>query len=501
MFTFRVSETFPQDTPSSHSNNVGDDFCRYVRRTVKKELAPFSFWRNRRFRLYTTPNETREGKVLKWYQHQLTDDTSTRPARWMLVTVLDGFEKHDKITIRSTPKVKYTRGRTGMIVKSEAKGDKYQVQLLTQPRVITVAKENLELWPRFFEVHRMNIDGGGTLIDCGYCGYDCIPTNVPFCCKLSLEWIDPPSPVLELHPNVTQVNCPSCRAVEPPDKAFSRFTRLYVDECPICTETKPCHQLSACQHRFCSDCWKQWRTTTHSTIPISQPTSDDAMEKFGDSIQSSLRVLKSLAHSHDAEEGFRRYWIQLRQASIHVFCYRGILQEFVDELFKMAAVEILLRVIDERAKEIRCGLVRLDLVEATMEYEKEGIHKTAPIFYWTQGHIQYLQSICCHRMGQLHERNHNFHSAIHWHQRALWHLTQQVLLQKCNSAECLARLTRQHHNLGFAQKRAGFFQHALTSYNQAMDLCPNDSTKGNLEVLVEEMKQWTGTSGKMTPGC
>ena len=115
---------------------------------------------------------------------------------------------------------------------------------------------------------------------------------------ISLEWIDEAIPSIELHENVISANCPTCRAIEDPLVAYDDdldASTLNLQECPICNESKMCRALQCCSHKFCVDCWAQWRNSTCTKIPsgVSRPTEDGVelqnirREKY-DFLQSTL---------------------------------------------------------------------------------------------------------------------------------------------------------------------------------------------------------------------
>lgn len=94
----------------------------------------------------------------------------------------------------------------------------------------------------------MNVEGGGTLrLGDG--------ENESL---LSLEWLEPASPYVNLNQDVLTFDCPCCRKAEPVALAFNTSPTTTNDECPVCLETAEC-QVLACGHSFCNDCWNRCR--------------------------------------------------------------------------------------------------------------------------------------------------------------------------------------------------------------------------------------------------
>lgn len=542
------------------TSNCGRDWDAYVKRVegpfpydhrapVTRELR---MWHERRCRIYFSPTDFRRAKVVMWEQSNHGPFSST--TKWTLTVHYlnedgeEGYAKGDIVDIDGKPK-KHD-GKRGRIVAVMPSG-KFKVRLDEDSIVfVMVAAENLRKLNIYYDVHRMNITGGGIIVE----GGDEDGGDV----KMSLEWIDPPDPPIpsDLYSNVVNINCPTCRAVEPNEIAFDDTTvklKLHSDVCPVCTEPNKLSRTLQCGHVLCNDCFRQWRDKGNSKIPstVSEPhidptrlqrerdsnfqklrailpatvmngtattrssvrrtrssntrsAADDAMERFRDRIKSTLQELDDLAHpsisrNNDrgdiltADESLTRYWTKLRQMSIHFLCEQSIAEELLDELNSKAAVEILMRVTEERADGIVSGLQTLGLIKpedvAAGDEEK-----------WAQGYVEHLCSKYCNRMGELYEDEGNYRSAIHWYDRAILHSRKRKELQPGSVEECNAVLSMFHNNLGVAQRRAGMLNAAMESYNIAIGLHPSDQTAvNNMERLNMELEQWTGTSGKLTP--
>ena len=214
----------------------------------KREL---DFWMGRRLRFYKSPTEFVEAKVVMWLQESNTRMSERFPyeTEWTLklegdldFTLSKPDGKYREVTLH---KPKAHAGKTGTIVRFPSDGgDRYKIQMdddplkfVTLPRDSFTRKYNLH-------VHRMNVHGGGIL---RYCRCD-----TPTCQAkhYSIEWIDPPSPVLDLNRSVAKVTCPTCRAVEPTARAFDDRD---------CNTTSP--KKSRHRKRPRLPCHHPWRTT------------------------------------------------------------------------------------------------------------------------------------------------------------------------------------------------------------------------------------------------
>jgi hypothetical protein len=99
-------------------------------------------------------------------------------------------------------------------------------------------------------VHRLNVQGGGT--------FKLYRENDNEAILLSLEWLEPASPSVNLFDKILTFDCPCCRATEPVRVAFEATTKETTAECPVCMDTIECRVLS-CGHAVCEDCWGNCR--------------------------------------------------------------------------------------------------------------------------------------------------------------------------------------------------------------------------------------------------
>lgn len=149
-------------------------------------------------------------------------------------------------------------------------------------------------------------------------------------------------------------------------------------------------------------------------------------------------------------------------------------------------LEILLKVWEERVDELASAI-------ADMTRLGHGAGAPHPEQVFNQ-----IGMIYTNRLGELYEEVSNFRGAILWYERAVVFAKKR----KPHVPDVYANpaIGRQYSNLALAQKRAGFLTKALENYNIAVPVDPTGSVQ-NREKLIAEIKEWTGSSGKLTPGC
>lgn len=514
-------------------SNCGDEFDQYVSRALQ-EPFPYSpmrpasrtvdeLWKNRRFRLYSSPDKIRTGKVVGWTQWNAGPFSGR--TNWDIKVEMDQIDKGDKVVVEELPKAH--KGKRGVVVKRLAGGRVKIVLEQEHLQFITVQEKHLKSLPTTWLVNRMNINGGGTIKSHDETLDDQL---------LSLEWIDPPLPIFSMNVGGRHITCPTCRAVEPIERAFNDDEEECNNSkckdlpcCPICTENVKCRTLQ-CRHHVCYDCWRQWREKATSEIPssVSQPiipedqlqrqrdrsfqrwrtqlphtlggtatlatgrrksTEDDidlAMERANASIGGFLEDLDN-AVEDGGDEGLVYFWEQLLGISVHLLCVVHLMDKLVSDLFSVPAVEIVMLVVESRSQEI-CSYP--DLV---------------PLKLSAQTYIQYIYCRCCNRIGALNEEADNVHCAMYWFERAVMYASRMVELEKDSGSDdakstCNEQLGIQHGSLGDVQERAGLLTKALASYNAAIALSAGLAGI-ELETVQNEIEEWTGTSGNLTPGC
>ncbi|KAL3905400.1 MAG: hypothetical protein SGARI_004482, partial [Bacillariaceae sp.] len=121
-------------------------------------------------------------------------------------------------------------------------------------------------------------------------------------------------------------------------------------------------------------------------------------------------------------------------------------------------------------------------------------------------------------------------SAVYWYERAVSSSLKRLELEGDNSKHAKNQLARHYNDLAVATKRAGKLVEAQGHYDTALryvglgkvkdgdlkiesllkahhdtDLDYNERTKATIDInrvaLINELKEWTGNSERLTPGC
>jgi hypothetical protein len=243
------------------SSYCGEEFDDYVFQALDSPF-PFSpvgassrelpdLWKNRRFKLHYR-GKWREGRVCGFRQYNPTE--STMETCWQMDVQLDTIEPCDQVELKLVGVTKRTtRLHEDGTVKITAKNDGESTEYTIKP---SESSDGIELaTPRMkLHVHRMNVEGGGTF------KFDRQNENEPL---LSLEWLEPASPSVNLFEKIVTFDCPICRAKEPVMAAFEPAAKTTRAECPVCMETTKCRVLS-CGHSVCEDCWGSCRLAATS---------------------------------------------------------------------------------------------------------------------------------------------------------------------------------------------------------------------------------------------
>jgi tetratricopeptide (TPR) repeat protein len=265
---------------------------------------------------------------------------------------------------------------------------------------------------------------------------------------------------------------------------------------------------------------------------------EDAMEKFFERLGSILCRLDDTVHApviriRNADSAnLKEFWSELRKAPVHIFCFDGYFKDFLDEFYSMAGLEIICNVIQERSKEIEAA--RWLYLESGGAYriEADGDASSADgedLETKVKGYLLFLMALCHTRMAELHEDDNEYYSAIFWYERAISSSLKRLELEGDSSKHARSQLAVRYNNLGLATKRAGKLTEAGEHYDTAIeytglakggidDINFDDTEKVNDRdtdyvavtkrsidrnrcTLNKEFKLWTGTSGRLTPGC
>jgi hypothetical protein len=154
-------------------------------------------------------------------------------------------------------------------------------------------------------------------------------------------------------------------------------------------------------------------------------------------------------------------------------------------------LEIMIRVLEERSDELIASLETVDgLLKRPSESERG---------------VEIICSHYCCNIGERYEEKKDYRGAVPWYHRGLLYaITNSQMISQTSGPffdSCMMQLASMYCNLGLAQKHCGLLSLALENYNASLEIMNQDGVHKNRETLRREMKQWTGSSGTLTPGC
>jgi hypothetical protein len=320
----------------------------------------------------------------------------------------------------------------------------------------------------------MNVEGGGTLKVIG-------DENAPL---ISLEWLESASPSINLNAGILSFDCPCCRAAEPVLVACEAPALTKKDDCPVCLETKECRVLE-CGHGVCHACWSSCRKAAmYGSIELE----DLDLEEIQKERAERYRLFKkkrtrwsardeTLKHRFAATVGeiaeeVRRDeqgLVRLKREFMveHPSLWVSEKSSLFDDL-SIAGCKIVLQVIEERMDEIQ-------------ETATDDVHNTT--FY------------LCFLIAGRYAQASNYFAAVPWAELSLFYVKQ------------IAKKDREHLSVGYqfaaqAQRDADFLSKSMKNYDASLVvMSENDKAYQEQQSLLLQMEQWTGSSGKLTPGC
>ncbi|KAG7354550.1 hypothetical protein IV203_003906 [Nitzschia inconspicua] len=385
---------------------LNDPFpCRHVYSSVPQSQE-MDLWKNRRFRLYKDTDNVLEGTVVDWIQ--LVNGPYSISTEWKIraaILTFAGLEVDDTAIISEGGPKEHQNQKCRIISAISSDGTTYKVQLVDDPlKFVDVHRDHLKLIQQYTVV-RMNVHGGG-VVSCD--GDDC---------KYSLEWIDPPSPLIDLSGDSNKACCPICQAVEPTVEAFddSAFETTMDDDkkqqephtCPVCSMNETPLRTLYCNHQLCQECWSVSRDPSTSFLPANltpplmeenelQRTRDYYYNYFHEKLPHTImdgtatRPLQDQSIGDDQVEmafsdvyeydeddddddeyiikkpslniqldDLTQYWKTLKGGAIHMFIFWNVFRNLVVGLKNAIAIKIVWKVVQERSEEIENARRRL----------------------------------------------------------------------------------------------------------------------------------------------
>lgn len=322
-------------------------------------------------------------------------------------------------------------------------------------------------------VNRMNIKGGGTL------QREAVNSEL-----ISLEWLDEAFPSVNLEEGMLVYKCPYCRAVEPIMEAHEQAVATKSSECPVCLEIQNCRVLG-CGHCICQTCWNSCLKAA-STIHL-QFSSLDSQEvqrekrqreqEYSSKLASgearrvncfAQLVKRTVSSGHQDLQQFRK---ELMVESMRIFFYSDV--KAVISQLSADAIKIILQVLEDRKDE---------LFAMSLSSDMEMRAFVSSLFFY-----------CCDVIAEKYRQAGRIRFALPWSELALFHAK-----QTCSRP----LLAAAHIFLGSSQQSAGMLSEACKTFDGSLGLGSSavDVWKYR-EALICEIEQWTGSSGRLTPGC
>lgn len=406
-------------------SECGDEFDEYVRHVIGgiggSQRTVSTLWTGRRFKLHYQ-GEWREGKVHEWNQWKV--DPRRHLTKWSVTVEL---------------------------ICADASEINTMIKLC---------------------VNRVNVKGGGTL-------QQKAPDDSPL---FSLEWLDPPSPLINLEQGVLIYKCPYCRTAEPVVSAHEHASNTRTEECPVCLELSECRVLG-CGHSVCHSCWKHFlEATTYGGISFEQLDEETIQRQRARRHELFVRNKLSTRENHFAQlvkntllpgnQNLALFRKEIMVESVLMFFYSDV--KVVINKLSIDAVKIFLQVLHARKEEL--FVVLNGILKAELEEFVNSIS-----FY------------CCDIIADSFRQCGRTRCALPWSELALFHAKQ---------ARSRTLLAAAHVFLGSTQQSAGMLMEASRTFDGSLGL---GSSAGDVwkyrEDLLREIEQWIGTSGKLTPGC
>jgi hypothetical protein len=143
-------------------------------------------------------------------------------------------------------------------------------------------------------------------------------------------------------------------------------------------------------------------------------------------------------------------------------------KKHLHDQLSMAGCKIVLQVIEERMYEIQEAL-------------NCDVHDTT--FY------------LCFLISRRYAQAKNYFAAVPWAELSLFHTKQM-------GKEDREHLSIAHQFAAQAQRDADLFSKSMENYDASLvAMSENDKACREQQILLRQMEQWTGSSGRLTPGC
>jgi hypothetical protein len=504
---------------------AGQTFGEYVKRALT-EPFPYSsthpasrkidaLWKERRLQILWKKNGAwRNGRVVSWIESNT--DPSSRCTVWSLTVELDDlpeskdFADADRVQVQGLAQAVYYNGRSGRIVAPlngegrfpvllEPLGDEVHgetpVTIGVKPGNLVMAKEWL------VHVNRMNIEGGGTVHN-----KDCL---------ISMEWLEPADPQIDLRDGSWRWTCPLCRNMETPPTAILDDVKNDPiekdhEECPVCLELKQCRSLE-CGHPVCLKCWTDWtdgvggfaRSESEAEeIAIERPVRCRKIQELLPHFLGGVATNASSSEEIKAAAGWRstdafsELCSSFHNRMIDLSREGG--PESLHTLYRELMVEHMTLFTGDHCKHLVCQLSSPSL-DIYIHVEMVRFDELHAFYVKSNGKdknkadllIEYKERWCGLISERL-EKDGKHLASIPWYEGMLHYAKLNGKPKGIAIAYC---------NLALAQKFCGLLAAAQTNYDQSLRTMILPHVGDNKAKLTVEMRDWIGTSGRITPGC
>jgi hypothetical protein len=458
----------PKDCQRSE---CGEQFDEYVFREL--DLFPWSLvgagsrevndlWDGRRLKVHYN-GSWREGKVCGW--RQFNPDASTTETKWSMKLELDSFEVGDVVNMSVS----------GTICNHDKGACVIKVPHEEGAKDVAIKPAQVDLPRMKFDVNRINLVGGGTLKVMEH-------EDAPL---ISLEWLEPPSPSIRLNTSILSFDCPCCRSAEPMLVACGAPALTKKDDCPVCLETKDC-QVLECGHGVCQECWSSCRQTAmYGSIELDDLDAEEVQKEraeryrlykkkrtrsYGGDDAAKRRFAATIAEiarearDGDSQQGLVRLKRELMVEHPSLWASDGT--DFYGQL-PISGLKIAIQVIEERMDEIQAALT---------------------------GHAHEMTYFLCFMIARRYSEAKNYLAAVPWAELSLFY-TKRV------ANDDKQHLSTAHRFAAQMQRNADFFSKSMENYDASLVISENFRARQERQSLLHQMEQWTGSSGKLTPGC
>jgi hypothetical protein len=129
--------------------------------------------------------------------------------------------------------------------------------------------------------------------------------------------------------------------------------------------------------------------------------------------------------------------------------------------------------------------IALQVVEVRMDEIRKAV----------TGDVHEMAFFLCFLISRKYAQAKNYFAAVPWAELSLFYTKQ-------SAKEVSEHLSIAHQFAAQAQRDADFFSKSMENFDASLVVMPeNEKARQERQSLLRQMEQWTGSSGKLTPGC